>query len=201
MKHSKEEHLFSDDLKKISSEEAVQVEKLHDLLDTHAGEQGELSSVERDTLRFIRSNVLNEIEAKAQANKPTRSNYFYLKIAAVAVFLCVQAMLVYQFGLASSTGAEPLPVITDARNMLAKFSSLNAETPEFVYQINIDEASALLSSLSKAKEDGNLDDVVDELEPILLAISSLKGENGYLEIRLIQEKVRNKKLIDRLASI
>ncbi len=93
------------------------------------------------------------------------------------------------------------PLLSEARSVLSSFSGLDEQTPEIVLQINIDEAKQLLDHIVEARIENDDESLFEELEPVLLAISSLEGTQTFLEVRLIQKNLDDKKLIERLKSI
>ncbi len=188
-------------LANLSEQEAANVRMIDSFLEKNANVEP-VHAVEKDTLRFIRQNVLAEI---ARETKPKKSWPVYFKIAAAVAFIAVQITLFKTYDSSSdnreTARIENEPLYSDARAVLSNFSGLSEDVPPFLLQINIDEAKKILDQIKLAREKANDESLLEEIEPILIGIASLESTKTFLEVRLIQENLKDKQVIAKLKKI
>lgn len=193
-----EDNMNSNDIEKIS--------KIDQLLNQSSIQ--EISSNEKDTLAFIRNNVIKEISSKKEKSIVVGFKYTnILKYA--AIFLVIfSSFIYYQSALNSNestflTGSD-FSFISDTKEVLTSFTSLTNESPKMILEINIEKANSILDDLSRIKQKNNskeFEQLISDMERILLAISSIETDDVYLQIQLIQSGIKKKKVLKQLDGI
>lgn len=190
-----------------------------------------LNETESDTLNFIRANVRRQIERNElpEPQKPGKIITLTSLIAAAAVILIIAAApwrWPDQTNTTSNTtSGQRVPAGTDnvmgeltsvddseqilreTVHVLTRFNEFENSTPNVVIQLSVQETQAILRQFDVLKiqyaEQPRIRAAIQQIETYLIAISAInmEGENGKTEIDLIQQSMKQERLIEKLAGI